>query len=127
MRILLDTTVLVDALLARKDRRGLLAQLVREGHELYTTALNLAEVYGGMHPPEEKATSTFLASFNCFVIDETTARTAGFLKAQWARKGRTLTIVDCAVAAAAIGHQCILATDNRKDFPMPELQLYPLP
>ena len=127
MKILLDTTVLVDALRARKDRRGLLAQLVREGHELCTTALNLAEVYGGMRPLEEKETSAFLASFHCFVVDQTTARTAGLLKSQWARKGRTLTIVDCSVAAAAIHHQCILATDNRKDLPMPELRLYPLP
>jgi predicted nucleic acid-binding protein len=107
MRILLDTTVLVDALRASKDRRALLAQLVREGHELSITALNIAELYAGMRP--------------------TIARASGHLKAQWARKGRTLAIVDCTVATVAIHNQCKLDTDNRKDFPMPEVQLYPLP
>lgn len=127
MRILLDTTVLVDALRARKDRRELLARLVRAGHEVCTTAINAAEVYAGMRPHEERGTDLFLASFICFAIDYTTARAAGHLKAQWARKGKTLTIVDCTVAAVALHHQCVLATDNRKDFPMPEVQLYPLP
>jgi predicted nucleic acid-binding protein len=127
MRVLLDTTVLVDALRARKDRRELLAQLVREGHELCTTALNIAELYAGMRPQEERGTAAFLANFLCFIIDQTIARASGHLKAQWARKGRTLAIVDCTVAAVAIHNQCVLATDNRKDFPMPEVQLYPLP
>jgi predicted nucleic acid-binding protein len=127
-RILLDTTVLLDALRARKDRRELLAQLVREeGHELSTTALNIAELYAGMRPREERGTAAFLADFLCFIIDQTIARASGHFKAQWARKGRTLAIVDCTVAAVAIHNQCVLATDNRKDFPMPEVQLYPLP
>lgn len=127
MRVLLDTTVLLDALRARNDRRELLAQLVREGHELSTTALNIAELYAGMRPQEERGTAAFLANFLCFIIDQTSARAGGHLKAQWARKGRTLAIVDCTVAAVAIHNQCVLATDNRLDFPMPEVQLYPLP
>jgi hypothetical protein len=31
------------------------------------------------------------------------------------------------VAATAIDRRCALLTDNRKDFPMRELHLYPLP
>ena len=46
---------------------------------------------------------------------------------QWACKGRTLALADTIVAAAAIENHCVLMTDNRKDFPMPELDLYPLP
>jgi predicted nucleic acid-binding protein len=80
-----------------------------------------------MRPHEETGTSAFLAEFHCFVIDEATARAAGHLKSHWSRKGRTLALVDCAVAAAAILNRCVLVTDNRKDFPMPELQFYPLP
>ena len=84
-------------------------------------------LYGGMRPHEEEGTDAFLANFSCLSIDQVTARTAGHLKAQWARKGRTLTIVDCAMAAAAVHNECVLATDNRKDFPMSEVTLYPLP
>jgi predicted nucleic acid-binding protein len=49
------------------------------------------------------------------------------LKNAWSRKGRTITLADAIVAAIAIEHECRLLTDNRKDFPMPEIQLYPLP
>ena len=127
MKILLDTTVLVDALRARNKRRELLAQLVRQGHELCTTALNVAEVHGGMRPHERSATETFLDAFPSFAIDLVIARSAGDFKSQWARQGRTLGIVDCAIAAAAVEHGCLLATDNRRDFPMPEIKLYPVP
>lgn len=126
MRILVDTTVLVDALRNHRDRRALLARLTREGHELCITALNVAEVYGGMRPHEEQRTEAFLASFLCFTMDKTAARAGGHFKAQWAPKGHTLAIVDCAIAATAIQYQCVLATDNRRDFPMPELKMHPL-
>jgi hypothetical protein len=55
------------------------------------------------------------------------ARLAGGLENTWARKGNTLTLTDTIVAAIAIERGCALLTDNRKDFPMPEVQLYPLP
>jgi len=48
MQLLLDTSVLIDALRLRHGRRELLAELVQAGHTLATTALNVAEVYAGM-------------------------------------------------------------------------------
>jgi predicted nucleic acid-binding protein len=48
------------------------------------------------------------------------------LKSGWARKGRTLSLPDAIIAAIAIENECSLMTDNRKDFPMLELNLYPL-
>jgi predicted nucleic acid-binding protein len=54
-------------------------------------------------------------------------RLGGKLKSAWARKGRTLALADAIVAAIAIERECALLTDNRKDFPMPEVQIYPLP
>ena len=60
MRLLLDTSVLIDALRARRERRSWLAELVRAGHSLETSALNVAEVYAGMRPAEEEQTKAFL-------------------------------------------------------------------
>lgn len=45
----------------------------------------------------------------------------------WQKKGRTLTLADTIIAAVAIEERCVLLTDNRKDFPMRELNVYPLP
>jgi len=127
MKILLDTTVLIDALRVRNKRREFLADLVREGHALCTTVLNVVEIYSGMRPQEERGTVSFLAAIPCLAIDEASGRLGGQFKAHWGRKGRTIPIVDCVVAAVAVQNGCVVATDNRKDFPMQEVRLYPLP
>jgi predicted nucleic acid-binding protein len=127
MKLLLDTTVLIDVLRNRKGRRELLADLVRAGHSLSTCALNIAEVYGGIRSGEEGRTEAFLAGLDEFVLEGRVARAAGRLKTTWGKKGRTIALADAIVAAIAIEKECSLLTDIRKDFPMPELRLYPLP
>jgi predicted nucleic acid-binding protein len=127
MQVLLDTTVLIDALRLQRGRRQWLAALVRAGHTLGTSTLNLAEVYAGMRPQEEARTKAFLNALQCHEITASLAEKAGKLKSHWARQGRTITLADMLVAAVALQQECPLATDNRKDFPMPELQLYEMP
>jgi predicted nucleic acid-binding protein len=127
MRLLLDSSILIDALRLRAGRREWLAAVVRRGDALGTSALNLAEVYVGMRPEEEERTKAFLNSLECYEITASVAEIAGRLKRQWAKRGHTLTLADTIVAAVALEQRCPLATDNQKDFPMPELQLYELP
>ena len=127
MILLLDTTVLLDVLRARQNRRSLLAELVAGGHVLATAAINIGEVYAGMRPGEELRTEAFLSSLECYPINGAIARRAGSLKSSWARKGRTLSLVDMMIAATALEHSLGLMTDNRKDFPLPDLTFYPLP
>ena len=132
MRLLLDTSVLIDVLRSRQGRRELLAQLARGGHNLATSALNVAEVFSGMRPEEQEQTQAFLEALDCYPLSRMAGQLAGTLKNKWAknkwaRKGCTLTLADAIVAAIALEHSCTLMTDNRKDFPMPELEHYPLP
>lgn len=127
MRLLLDTSVLIDVLRLRNQRRALLAELVRAGHILSTTTLNIAELYAGMRMDEVAATEALLSGLESYELSGSAARLAGKLKGTWARKGRTLALADAIVAAIAIERECALLTDNRKDFPMPEVQIYPLP
>jgi predicted nucleic acid-binding protein len=127
MRLLLDTSVLIDVLRLRRGRRELLAELARGGHRLATTALNVAELYAGMRPEEEARTEEFLDLLDCYALTAAAGRIAGSLKYKYAKKGRTLTLADSVVAAIAMEQRCTLMTDNRKDFPMPELDCYDLP
>jgi predicted nucleic acid-binding protein len=60
-------------------------------------------------------------------ITEDIAEQAGRLKAQYAKRGLTLSFQDASIAAVCIAYNCTLITANAKDFPMPELQLYSLP
>jgi predicted nucleic acid-binding protein len=127
MRLLLDTSVLIDALRLRHGRRELLAELVQAGHTLSTTALNVAEVYAGMRPDEEQRTEALLGALDCYDLTGRSGRRAGALKQQWSKKGRTLALADMIVAAIAFERGYTLMTDNRKDFPMEELDKFDLP
>ncbi|WP_213805451.1 type II toxin-antitoxin system VapC family toxin [Granulicella sp. dw_53] len=127
MILLLDTNVLIDALRARQNRRPLLTELISGGHTLATATINIAEVYAGMRPAEETKTEAFLSSLDCYPITAKIARRAGSLKNAWARKGQTLSLADMIVAATALEHELTLMTDNRKDFPLPDLKFHPLP
>jgi predicted nucleic acid-binding protein len=127
MRLLLDTSVLIDVLRLRHGRRELLAELLRDGHTLATTALNVAELYAGMRPEEASRTEKFMNALDCYELTAAAGRLAGSLKNKYARRGRSLTLADTIVAAIAIERRCTLMTDNRKDFPMPELNCYNLP
>jgi predicted nucleic acid-binding protein len=127
MRLLLDTSVLIDVLRMRRGRSELLAKLVREGHLLATSSLNIAEIYAGMRASEAAATEKFLGHLDCYDLTRAIGRTAGQLKSQWGRRGRTLTLADTLVAAVALEHDCVLMSDNTRDFPMAGLKLYALP
>ena len=127
MNLLLDTTILIDALRHRHRRRELLTGAIHEGHTLATTAINLAEIYAGMRPAEEAKTEMFLRGLECYPVTAAIARRAGRLKWEWSQKGRTLALDDMLIAAAALEHGLTLMTDNRMDFPMPELVMYSLP
>jgi len=127
MQLLLDTSVLIDALRLRHGRRELLAELVQAGHTLATTALNVAEVYAGMLPNEARRTEALLGVLDCYDLTGSSGRQAGALKQQWSRKGRTLALADTIVASIALERSCTLMTDNLKDFPMEELDIFDLP
>jgi len=126
VEILLDTSVLIDTLRSRNGRKELLARLVREGHQLSITPINIAELYVGMRAREEERTTLLLASLECHNLDAQTAKRAGLLMNQWAKRGKTLSLPDAIVAEIAIDRGCELMTDNRIDFPMTEIKLYPL-
>lgn len=125
--LLLDTTVLIDALRNRNQRRRLLATLVTSGQALATSTVNVAEVYGGLRPGEEEATRAFLAGINLFPVSASIAERAGHLKASLRREGQTRSITDMIVAATALENGFMVATDNRRDFKIDGLELFPLP
>jgi predicted nucleic acid-binding protein len=127
MTYLLDSSVLIDVLNGRNGRPELLAQFSQRGILLACCAVNVTEIYMGVRPAEEARTGKFLRSLEFYEITWEVARLAGDLFRQWRRKGQTLGLADVTVAAVALTHKLVLVTDNRKHFPMPELQVLSLP
>ena len=127
MIVLLDTSVVIDALNARAGIRRFLQEQLQAYNTLACCAITIAEVYAGMRRHEAQATGEFLDALDYYDTTRPIARRAGDLKAAWARKGQTLALPDVLIAAVALEHGLTLATANRKHFPMPELKLLPLP
>ena len=127
MRILLDSSVIIDALRGRRGRRELLRGLLEEGHDLACCAINVAEVYSGMRPHEAEATAELIDGLEYVEISREAARQAGELRLQWQRKGKTLSLPDAIIAAVALRKDLTVATDNARHFSMLRLKLLPLP
>ena len=124
---LLDTSVIIDAINDKKNRRQFLRDLLQAGNSLACCAINVAEVYAGMRPKEEAGTVAFLRTLDYYPINFAVSQLAGELKRDFGKKGTTLSLADTLIAAVALNHQLSLITDNIKDFPMAGLSLYPLP
>ena len=127
MTVLLDTSVIIDALRRRRGRREFLRSLLGAGHDLACCAISIAEVYSGMRPEEVRITGRFFDDLLYVEISREIARSAGDLRAKWRQRGKTLSLPDAMIAAVALAENLTLATDNVKDYPMPELRFLALP
>jgi len=124
---LLDTSVIIDVLNDKKERRQLLRDLISQGNALACCPINIAEIYAGLRPKEEQSTAGFLHSLQLYPMTWPVAEMAGLLKRDHAKKGQTLNLGDVIIAATALHNNLTLITDNIKGFPMQNLSLYPLP
>jgi predicted nucleic acid-binding protein len=125
--ILLDTSVIFDHLNGRHGRTAYLEQLIKQGHVLACCPVNITEVYAGLRSCEETKTEAFLDTLECLAVTPAIAKRAGLLRRDWQKEGQTLSYTDVTIAAVALSSEGPLLTDNKKHFPMPELQLLPLP
>jgi predicted nucleic acid-binding protein len=125
--LLLDSCVIFDTLNGKRARAEYLQQQLEAGHLLACCLVNITEVYAGLRDHESARTERFLASLQFLPVTTEIAKAAGLLKREWAEKGRTLAYPDITIAAVAQFYGTPLLTDNKKDFPMPQLDLYPLP
>ena len=124
---LLDTSVIIDAINAKRDHGPFLKGLLEQGHLLACCSINVSEVYAGLRPKDEAVTQELLESLEYYPITWGIARLAGLLKRDYARRGVTLAPTDVTIAAVALYHHLTLITDNLKHYPMTELSLYPAP
>ncbi len=122
MRLLLDTTVLVDALRGR-GAAARLRGLHDTGELPWICAVNVEEVMRGIRDHERTLTMRFLGGLHIAPIGRAQGIRAGDWRREFAGEGITLSQADCLIAAAALGIRARLATGNPKDFPMRELEI----
>ena len=123
MKAYIDSDVLIWHLRGEAKALKLLKRLRdREQCELWTGAMQRAEVVFFMRPAEEPATLLFLSQFQTAAVDQQIIDKAGEFYRQW--NPRNGTDVNDAILAATVLHTGgILYTLNARHYPMPEVSV----
>jgi predicted nucleic acid-binding protein len=122
LRLLLDTTVLIDALRGRPAAERL--RKLRDTTQVpWICAVNVEEVVRGTHESERAIVVRFLKGLHIAPLGLAEGELAGSWRRDYARKGITLSQADCLIAAAAMGVGARLVTGNPRHFPMTELEM----
>jgi predicted nucleic acid-binding protein len=121
-RLLLDSTVLIDALRGR-SAASRLAGLRRIGTEPWVCAISVEEIWRGLRPKDEPVARRLFNGLRLAPLGLSEGIRAGTWRREFAQKGITVHQADCLIAAAAVGIEANLATANVADFPMAELSV----
>jgi predicted nucleic acid-binding protein len=123
MRLLLDTSVVIDHLRGDPRAVGLLADSARAGHELWSATIVRTEVRAGMRKGEERATEAFLEALRWQDVTVEIADRAGDLARRHLKSHPGVDTVDYVIAATTGALAARLLTLNTKHFPMlPDLE-----
>ena len=119
MRLVLDTSVLIDHLRGRpREATELIPDALARGDELWSSEVVRAEVLAGMRPGEERETRALLSLVSWVGVDEGVAETAGALGRRYLKSHPGIDIADLLVAALAEHLDAELKTTNVKHYPM---------
>jgi predicted nucleic acid-binding protein len=121
VRLLLDTSVLIDVLRGRSAGERLRVLRANGASAPWICAINVEELYRGVREAERATLGRFLGGFRLAPLGREEAELAGRWRRDFARRGVTLGQADCLIAAAAAGIGARLATGNPKHFPMQEM------
>jgi predicted nucleic acid-binding protein len=119
MRLVLDTSVLIDHLRGRPPAATtLIPEAIERGDELCSSYVVRAEVLAGMRGHEEAATRDLLRLVSWYEVDESLSEAAGALGRRVLASHPGIEVADLIVAALAQQLGAELKTANVKHFPM---------
>ena len=123
--VVLDSSILIELLRSNPSVQSAIHRLIDNGYDIATSTACVSELYGGMRIGEEEITDQLIANLNCLPLTLSIAKRAGDIQAERRRVGRTHGIVDMMIAATAMEYDYLLATENRRDFEIPGIKMYP--
>lgn len=120
MRLVLDTSVLIDHLRGRPAAATeIIPSAISRGDELWSSYVVRAELLAGMRADEEPATRDLMRLVSWVEVDESISETAGALGRHYLRSSHPgIEVADLIVAALVQELDAELKTTNLKHFPM---------
>ena len=115
MKVVLDTSVLVDHLRATQPAVEYLARLQDQPS---CSEISRIEVIQGLRSAERRTAERLFALIDWIPVSEAIARRAGDLGRRWRRSHPGIGVADLAIAATAEQVKGTVATRNLKHFPM---------
>ncbi|HLF87108.1 MAG TPA: type II toxin-antitoxin system VapC family toxin [Nitrospiria bacterium] len=119
-KVLVDTDILIDFLRGKESARDYLRGKLQEAI-LCCSVIAVAEIYAGMLEKEREKTLALLDGLFILPVTLEIAEIAGRFKRSV--KSHALELDDCLIAATAFVEQAVLATRNRKHYPMKEVEI----
>jgi predicted nucleic acid-binding protein len=116
MRLMLDTTFVIDQLRGDPAATLLFERLAEAGDPLYVCDVVVCETYAGVHPGDEARVDRLLRYIEFVQPGPVAAREAGRWRAEALRQGRSLSAPDSLVAAAADAIDAAVLTRNVRHF-----------
>jgi predicted nucleic acid-binding protein len=121
MRAYVDSDILIWHLRGERKAAEVLRRLSAEaGVELWTGALQRAEVVFFMRPEEESPTLSFLSRFKTEAVTREVVDQAGLLYRRW-HPSHGIDVNDAILAATAAATGGKIYTQNVKHYPMPDI------
>jgi predicted nucleic acid-binding protein len=116
MRMLLDSTLVIDHLRGVPEAVDRLRRIVEDGDDPIVTEVVVCEVRAGLLAEAEAHLDAFLEPIEFVQPGAATAMKAGRWRADLRREGRTLNLGDSLIAATADDLGATVITRNVRDF-----------
>ena len=119
MRAFVDSDILIWHLRGERKARNFLRRLRDDRqYDLWTGAMQRAEVVFFMKPEEEEQTLLFLSQFQTEPVDQPLVDAAGALYRKW-NPSHGIDVNDALLAATATRSGGVIFSLNKKHYPMP--------
>ena len=116
MRLLLDSTFVIDHLRGEPDAVDRFRHIFENGDDPIVTEIVICEVRAGLLADAERHLDAFLEPIDFVQPGIETAKTAGRWRAELRARGSTLSLADSLIAAAAHALDAVVLTRNVRDF-----------
>jgi len=112
-KICLDSDILIEI---SRGNRKIIDRIKNLDANLYTTSINIFEIWTGRLKKEEEATRALIASLKKTDFDEGSAIKAGDMQIKLKEAGNLIDFRDIFIASICIENDIELFTNNKKHF-----------